>query len=238
MAMMRTLRAQAAEELRGVLTKDYRVGERLPPEAEMAKRMGLSRNTVREAIAELVMEGRLDRKWGVGTTVLEPRRPATFSATDVGPIRDIIRASGHTPGLGRFRAEMLVPPSEVADALGVSEGESVWYVERLFVIDDVPAVLLRDWCLTRINGTAVDVSSLKEVDIDLISLIRDQTGQALRRLEGRIDAMPAPEDFIPDRRPVVQISQSCLTGDDVTLIYSTIQFDTSVVDLTIRRVFA
>lgn len=240
LAMMRTLRAQAAETLRGLMESEYAPGDRLPPEPELARQMGLSRNTVREAIGELVSEGRLERRWGVGTTVLEPRQQAAFSVTDVGPIRKIIEASGHTPGLIRFHAEVVNPPAEVAKQLDLTASEEVWFIERLFAIDDTPAVLLRDWCPTHIEGIALDVSTLRDVNVDFPALVKEQTGKVLDRLEGRIDAVSATDDFLAAKnsaRPLVQITQNVLTRESISLIYSVIQFETSVVDLTIRRTF-
>jgi GntR family transcriptional regulator len=241
MVMIRTLRAQAAQVLREQVGSEYKTGDRLPPEPELAKRMGLSRNTVREAIAELVTEGLLERRWGVGTTVLARRAQAAFSVTDVVPIWRIIEAAGHEPSLARFSSKVLPVPEAVASELRLKEGIEMVYIERLFAVDGVVAVYLRDWCPTHIAGAKVDVSTLADVNNDLPALLREQTGTVLVRIEGRFDAVMASGDFINDERPMrplIQISQSGMTRDDNPIVYSTIQFDTSVVDLTVRRVFS
>ena len=48
---------------------EYNDGKMLPNEVELAKRLGISRNTVRQATNRLVYEGLLTRKKGVGTKV-------------------------------------------------------------------------------------------------------------------------------------------------------------------------
>ncbi|SFZ93558.1 GntR family transcriptional regulator [Flaviramulus basaltis] len=48
----------------------YKNGELFPKEVDMAKKLGISRNTVRQAISKLVLEGSLERKKGVGTKVV------------------------------------------------------------------------------------------------------------------------------------------------------------------------
>ncbi|OGV39227.1 MAG: hypothetical protein A2020_11340 [Lentisphaerae bacterium GWF2_45_14] len=49
---------------------DYQAGAKLPAEPELSKSFGVSRNTVREAVSNLVNEGRLRRKQGKGTFAL------------------------------------------------------------------------------------------------------------------------------------------------------------------------
>lgn len=47
-------------------------GSRLPPERDLAARLGVSRNSVREAVHELELKRLVERKSGRGTVVLEP----------------------------------------------------------------------------------------------------------------------------------------------------------------------
>lgn len=47
----------------------WAVGERIPTEVELCRRMGVGRNTIREAVQSLVHLGLLDRRQGSGTYV-------------------------------------------------------------------------------------------------------------------------------------------------------------------------
>lgn len=51
--------------------KEYKDGAFLPDEVSLAKKLGIARNTLRQAINKLVFEGLLTRKKGVGTKVSE-----------------------------------------------------------------------------------------------------------------------------------------------------------------------
>ncbi|NCA76846.1 MAG: GntR family transcriptional regulator [Alphaproteobacteria bacterium] len=62
------LHAQVEQLLRELIaSEEYRKGKFLPNEISLAKQLGISRNTVRQATNKLVYEGLLVRKKGVGT---------------------------------------------------------------------------------------------------------------------------------------------------------------------------
>lgn len=66
------LHAQVEELLRKlVASEEYSKGKFLPNEVNLAKQLGISRNTVRQAINKLVYEELLVRKKGVGTRVAD-----------------------------------------------------------------------------------------------------------------------------------------------------------------------
>ncbi|SFO85402.1 DNA-binding transcriptional regulator, FadR family [Amycolatopsis arida] len=61
---------QVIGQLRAAVTQgDWPVGQRIPPEAELAARLGVGRNTVREAVRALAHGGLLEVRQGDGTYV-------------------------------------------------------------------------------------------------------------------------------------------------------------------------
>ena len=72
------------------------VGTLLPTERDLAERFAVSRTTVRQAIAELVVEGRLERTQGSGTYVSEPKliqlRQLSSFTEDIGDRRSDARS--------------------------------------------------------------------------------------------------------------------------------------------------
>ncbi|PRH76022.1 GntR family transcriptional regulator [Streptomyces solincola] len=63
------------------LDTDFAVGEILPNERDLAARFGVARATLRQALEQLELEGRLQRRRGVGTTVAPPRVGVDVSTT-------------------------------------------------------------------------------------------------------------------------------------------------------------
>lgn len=64
------LHLQAEELLREMIEMpEFQNGKLLPKEIDLAKRLGINRNTLRQAINKLVIDGLIIRKKGIGTTV-------------------------------------------------------------------------------------------------------------------------------------------------------------------------
>ena len=55
-----------------IVSGEIPVGGKVPPEREIAEKLGVSRSTVRQAMHELTLKGLTDRKPGRGTVVLGP----------------------------------------------------------------------------------------------------------------------------------------------------------------------
>jgi GntR family transcriptional regulator len=111
------------------------VGTVLPTEQELAERFATSRTTVRQAIAELVVEGRLERTQGSGTYVAEPKliqlRQLSSFTEDIGERR--LDARSEVLDISRVGAD-----AEVAAALELAEGTRVHRVERLRIVSEEP----------------------------------------------------------------------------------------------------
>ncbi|RSS52314.1 GntR family transcriptional regulator [Streptomyces sp. WAC06614] len=106
------------------LDQDFEVGEVLPNERELAARFGVARATLRQALEQLELEGRLQRRRGVGTTVAPPRvGVAVGSAANGWPLESV-------DGWELVAATEVEPPAAVRALLGTGEGEAVHTVRR------------------------------------------------------------------------------------------------------------
>lgn len=86
--MTKTLSQKTAERLKEkiIVLQEYKAGDKLPNENELAQLMDVSRSTIREAIRLLVFEGILEVQRGNGTFVTsllnQSANPVEFSETD------------------------------------------------------------------------------------------------------------------------------------------------------------
>jgi len=91
----RRLYRQIADQIRGLIRSgEFPPGSRLPPERDLAKQLGVSRPSVREALIALEVEGLVEVRIGSGIYVLVPGgagdAPAANDAT-AGPF-ELLRA--------------------------------------------------------------------------------------------------------------------------------------------------
>jgi DNA-binding FadR family transcriptional regulator len=85
---------QIADQLRALLTKgEYAVGTRLPAERDLAKQLGVSRPSVREALIALEVDGWVEIRTGSGVYALDRSRRKKVPAAEAewGPL-ELIRA--------------------------------------------------------------------------------------------------------------------------------------------------
>ncbi|CAM5356532.1 GntR family transcriptional regulator [Streptomyces avidinii] len=106
------------------LDQDFAVGEVLPNERELAARFGVARATLRQALEQLELEGRLQRRRGVGTTVAPPR-----VGVDVGSAQHSWPGES-TDGWEPVDAAEAVPGAAVLALLAAAPGELILAVRR------------------------------------------------------------------------------------------------------------
>ncbi|MDN0200275.1 GntR family transcriptional regulator [Streptomyces sp. S.PNR 29] len=106
------------------LDSEFTVGEILPNERDLAARFGVARATLRQALEQLELEGRLQRRRGVGTTVAPPR------------VGVAVGTEQHAwPGTAGddwqpVDSTLAAPPAAVAGVLGTDGDEPVHTVRR------------------------------------------------------------------------------------------------------------
>ncbi|GAA5232468.1 GntR family transcriptional regulator [Verticiella sediminum] len=112
---------------------------RFHTDQELAEQFGVSRMTVRQAVQELVNEGRLRRVRGLGTYVCETKVDEQF--TPAMDFLDQAASKGRPIHLRILHCEKMPVPAGERDSLRLNAGDLVWYVIRLRSVDGVPISL-------------------------------------------------------------------------------------------------
>ena len=124
------LRVQVERLLYELIRKrEYRDGGLLPDELTLARKLGVSRGTVRSGISKLVFEGLLERKAGVGTRVAPPRSESGIRAWH--SFTREMAAKGIKVQNFRLDYRQVAPSEASCQALRLTAPISVWRVERI-----------------------------------------------------------------------------------------------------------
>ncbi|MBS0590618.1 MAG: GntR family transcriptional regulator [Proteobacteria bacterium] len=197
-------------------------GQTLPSERDLAKKLALSRVTVRKAIGGLVEDGLLTQRHGAGTFVAE-RIVKSFSRLT--GFTDDLRARGLQPRVQFLERGVGEVTPEEAMALNLSPGAEVIRLRRLRFADEKPLA---------IESTVVPATIIADPDAVKLSLYDElerigcRPTRALQRLRAvALDATDAAmldcpsgcaalaierRAFLDDGR-VVEFTQSLYRGD-------------------------
>ncbi|MEV0741388.1 GntR family transcriptional regulator [Streptomyces sp. NPDC050549] len=178
---------EIADELRKAIDREeYTVGSRLPAETELAAQYGVSRGTVRQAVAALTAEGLIGSRQGARRMVLASRRSQSFA--ELRSFAEWARAmereaTGHV-------AEQGYRPATAEDAvrLQLAEKTPVLHVLRVRGLDGEPVLLERtvyaDWISPAVEAIEPDCPSVTQ-------RLYDDTGLVFAYGEHVIDAVAA-----------------------------------------------
>ncbi len=125
-------------QLKAVLERKVEAGEwkhgaPIPSERELCDQFSISRITVRQALAELVHEGKLTRVQGKGTYVSQPR--ITQQLSMLTGFSQEMRARGQRAGARVLRLGRVPAPAAAIKAFGLGRGEQVIELARLRMAD-------------------------------------------------------------------------------------------------------
>lgn len=121
--------------------QDYAPGSRLPSESDLAAQLGVSRATVRSALARLATQGLLLRKQGDGTYVNVHLGSIPTSLGGLWNFTRLIENSGFTPRIELVAQEVRAITARELEVLALTEAEPVLSMTRLFHADELPVVL-------------------------------------------------------------------------------------------------
>lgn len=186
-----------------VRSPSYQNGKLLPPEMQIARELGVSRNTVRAAIDRLVQRGLLIRKAGRGTRVASPGARTSRLESWESFTREMealgVKVQTFSQSYG-----LRATPTAVADALGIRRGQRVYVLDRVRGYDGNRVVHFQSWFHPRLQLTGEEDFSrpLYEVLYDVSSVRPEQSQERITAIAAT--AALAKSLRVPVRSPLLQ----------------------------------
>lgn len=171
--------------------RQYRIGERLPSEDALCRDFGVSRMTIRQALAGLVDAGLLTRRRGSGSYVSatgERRASAQMKLT--GALEDLFAEVGGAR-VEKARIAEEPPPPEVRSLMGLADGEPVTAIHRVRAIEHQPFALTINYLPVRLGRR------IAEPDLylfPLLQLLEEKLGVRFHHADQTVEARLADED--------------------------------------------
>ncbi len=185
---MDPLHTRIAEELRRrIAVGELRTGEAVPSESRLCAAYGVSRGTVRQALAALRAEGAIGGGRGKPPRV----RPATLTQD----FAELVSFSAWATALGRVPGqrtrELARRPAntDTVDALGLEEGELVVELLRVRLLDEEPVMVERTCFVEPVGRLLFDF----DLDGGSIYAHLRAAGVDIARARQTIDAVGAGE---------------------------------------------
>ena len=214
---------QVTSYMRSLINKRTFENGRLPSEPDLARLLGASRATVRQALSSLAMEGLVVRRHGAGTFVNEYILNIPTRLEEVWDFAEMIRGSGYSPGVRHLELSLGPGPAAAAQKLGLDpESAELLTTANIFLADDVPVI----YCIDIIPAGLVNQAYRdEELHGPVYSFLERRCGQ---RLDHNIaELLPVVADDrlskllqCPVGSPLHYFEEIGFNGDGMPIIYS------------------
>ena len=138
-----TLSQRLHEDL-AQLISDTKPGDRLLTEPELAKQLGVSRATLREAMRTFETQGLLLRRQGIGTFVVRPTQVLESGLEVLESIDTLAKRTSLPVSPAKIDLELRQATNEECDILGLDSGCSIVSVSRVILAEARPVAYLVD----------------------------------------------------------------------------------------------
>lgn len=230
----------AAERVRRRLLDEIhqgvlRPGERLGAERDLATQLGVSRSTVRQALAALEDAGEVRRVPGRGGGTFIRGRKVERDLSQVVGVPALLRSQGMTSGSRVISTGMVVADEHTRTALGLPEGAYVFDVVRIRLADGAPI------SLEHVRLPAERFPQLLDLPLggSLYDLLSEHYDTCPGEAEERIEVAPASGDeasilATEPGAPLLSIHRTTKDDDGVVFEYSHDLFRADRTAITVR----
>jgi GntR family transcriptional regulator len=158
--------AGATDTVRSLLERQIREGEllpgqRLPTEPELAARLGVGRNSLREALQSLEDSGLIVKRHGIGTFVTESRPVVQGGIERLASLTEFIAGEGRVSGSDLVGYAVVPANAEVRRKLSLKSAVPVAVIESVKTANGQPVAVCFDYIPLEFLRQPFDPSSIQ-----------------------------------------------------------------------------
>jgi GntR family transcriptional regulator len=217
-------------------------GSRFPGEVELAKQIGISRPTLREATRILAREGLIEIRHGAGTFVSDRYGHVTGSLDSMTSMSAVIREFGAEPGVRALRIRREGANADVAAAFGIAEGDPVAAIERVRLMGTKPLAIAHEYIplsdpdqgfelINTFDGRSIYHFMATKLKMHMAHSETSLTAVLADKRQARLLHLKGPE-------PLLRMREVHFDTNRKRVFYSINYHNTAVIDFTVVRLGA
>ncbi len=229
----RPLYAKAVEVLTDLIADEtFAQGQLLPSEGELAKQLGVSRSTIREAISHLEKDRLITRRQGVGTFVTErSQERLTGGLERLQSFRTLAGMAKESAEMVERSVELIAAEPVAVAVLRVPEGSPLVRLDAIEAVRGCRIAFLRG---------LISADFVEAGNGSLLEYIIESTNYEPTHTRSEVYAIDADADLsrrleVEEGRSVLYLAETLYTGDDKPLALLHNYFLTERFNFTIFR---
>lgn len=194
---------------------EWRPGQSIPSETELAVRYGVSQGTVRKAIDELAAENLVVRKQGKGTFVATHNEAKSeYRFLRLSPDDEV----SVKPKSTYLSVEKIRVNSAAAKLLGMKASDSAFVIKRVLKFEGVPLIFDEIWLPAHLYR-GLSLERLQQWGSTLYGFLESEFGVRMLRATERIKAVSAGANQtqvlgVPEGAPLLLVERLSMTYSD------------------------
>ncbi|WP_075980869.1 GntR family transcriptional regulator [Bacillus massilinigeriensis] len=177
----------------------YKEKEKLPSEFDLAKQLGVSRATLREALRILEEENVIIRRHGVGTFV-NSKPLFTSGIEQLQSVTAMIEQAGMEPGTIFLSSEIHLATEKDIRRFSCLKDEEMVVIERVRTANGDPVV----YCVDKIPGKILP-TRLSQIETSIFSILEDVSNRKVTYAVAQIE----PIGYHPKISPILNCGHEC-----------------------------
>lgn len=225
-----------AHMLEYISQNELKRNDQLPSEASIAKEIGVSRNTLREAYISLENEGVIVRRHGIGTFVAH----SPFiqdSLNEFLPFAKIIQAGGYTPNFQTLSMEFDLVPPDVCEVFEIESGKELRCIKRIVLADLQPVIYVEDYISPDVDHR---IKKWDKFDGNMVDFLAKSLETPLHQIQsfiraGALSGLVCQYLDLPEGSPILSVRSTIFNNKNNPVTYSKMCFNSDIIELNIVR---